>query len=79
MRATNGNALTNSGNMIERVPTDVPMTTRVTGKSMTSSMMNGTERRKLITTSSTLLNVGSGRMPPLRVMTRSTPSGRPTR
>ena len=54
-----------------------PMTTRVTGKSMASRMMKGMERKKLTMAPATALNVGMGRMPPRRVMTSRTPSGRP--
>ena len=68
-----------SGKMMERVPMAVPITARVTGKSMASMIMKGMERRKLISTPSTELNPGEGMMPSRRVTTSSTPSGRPIR
>ena len=49
----------------------------VMGITMISRMMNGTERRRLITTPRTLLNTGTGLMPSLSVATSAIPRGMP--
>ena len=66
-----------SGKTMASVPMAVPTTARVTGKSSASIMIKGMERRKLMTTPSTALNVGAGMMPCRRVTTSKTPRGKP--
>ena len=77
MRATYGNALMVSGKEMVMVPVMRPVTARVTFRSITSKMMKGMERRKLMMVPSTILNLGRGLMPPLRVTTSSTPRAMP--
>ena len=59
-------------------PMEVPVMARVSGMTMTISMMKGTERRKLMITLITFISsFGMGRMPFSSPVTSSMPRGRP--
>ena len=68
-----------NGKMTDLVPMELPITRRVTGKSTAIMITKGIERRKLIATPRIALKVTEGMMPPRRVTTSSTPSGKPIR
>ena len=77
-RATNGNAAITSGTIDAAEPIVVPTMSRVSGKTTTMRMMNGTERRRFTIIFIVFINQrGSGRIPPLSPQTSITPSGRP--
>ena len=76
--AINGKAAMTSGTMDATVPTGVPTISLVNGITMIIRIRNGTERSRLISTSSRVSSHrGSGRMPSLPPTASSTPSGRP--
>ena len=66
-----------SGTIIAVVPIEEPVIARVIGVIITPRIRNGTERRILTTTPSTVLSTGIGRMPPLSLTTSSRPTGSP--
>ena len=77
-RAMNGNAAMTSGTMLATVPTTVPTISRVRGNTNTMRIRKGTERSRLMTTSSVRIShPGRGRTPFFSPTTRMTPSGRP--
>ena len=68
------------GTMDATVPTGVPTISLVSGITMIIRIRKGTERSRLIRTSSSVSShLGRGRMPSLPPTASSTPSGRPIR
>src|SRR5262245_48979090 len=66
-----------SGTIAAHVPSAVPTISRVTGMSATSRMMNGTERKPLMTPPRMRLTQRFSAIPPRFVRTSARPSGRP--
>src|SRR5882757_6308910 len=63
--------------MAAHVPIEVPTISRVSGISATSKMMNGTERKPLMTAPSARLTHRLSAMPPRSVDIKASPSGKP--